>query len=567
MNESQRKKDKEAEGPSDEEEDFCLVIPLCALVDFKSIRIRVSTLTSSRHGSVVWGFDENLRHYKDSGVKDYHLEKLAELLHIQTDSEFLFRNIDQYKKKRYGQGNEYLKKWTKSNSGSKKSLKKRRTTRLSAKQLAMAQKLSKATTPKGVKLKEGVLPFIERPYEFCLSPKLLLYRSRLRTLEDFQANRIKGPSVTQEITPIIYVVDTGPLYPIDCNFYYNCGISLMDNLRSLQKNEFKSNFLEMTEGTSAYEKYRYRLGSEFRDSKYIRDLIIEEALIDKNRFQERSQEPELDTKRGVLVDEVDSMDNLGLEIFENPYRRDFSKMSLPSYYRYQSSLMCYLDQNLTHHQAEFDVTDYCESPLPTDPRITSMTKLSKKLYFEKIPQLISYLEDNAIFPLNSNTLKNIFYRFGVNLRHLGIVARNTKIHELRLICVEEMLARTITRIFYSMFAEKFLQTDTLNTKLGKYAKKSFTDKDFVTSGSSVNPLKRGGSGSNKADSVIGDLFKGEFSELKKSVSNSIKSKDNNTVHPMRNDGPQLIFLTDFLEQFLKMKGKQTADQVFLWERM
>jgi hypothetical protein len=78
------------------------------------------------------------------------------------------------------------------------------------------------------------------------------------------------------------------------------------------------------------------------------------------------------------------------------------------------------------------------------------------------------LESNAVLPFTSKALKREFYKFGVGLRCLGIVAMNCKIDAVKQICIQEMISRAIKKTINFSFSEKFFQTKKCYQKLRKY---------------------------------------------------------------------------------------------------
>ena len=63
-----------------------------------------------------------------------------------------------------------------------------------------------------------------------------------------------------------------------------------------------------------------------------------------------------------------------------------------------------------------------------------------------ITTLVQLLE-SIILPLHSEAITDTFHNFGINMRYLGYVARMSSLDHIKQICVIEMLARTMKRIF------------------------------------------------------------------------------------------------------------------------
>lgn len=65
----------------------------------------------------------------------------------------------------------------------------------------------------------------------------------------------------------------------------------------------------------------------------------------------------------------------------------------------------------------------------------------------KIPQLVDLLDSLIIIPIDSATLEEAFHIQGVNMRYLGKVAELSKLKHVKDLCITEMLARSLKRIF------------------------------------------------------------------------------------------------------------------------
>ena len=65
----------------------------------------------------------------------------------------------------------------------------------------------------------------------------------------------------------------------------------------------------------------------------------------------------------------------------------------------------------------------------------------------KIPQLVDLLDSLIIIPIDSATLEEAFHIQGVNMRYLSNVAMLSNLKHVKDLCITEMLARTLKRIF------------------------------------------------------------------------------------------------------------------------
>ena len=74
----------------------------------------------------------------------------------------------------------------------------------------------------------------------------------------------------------------------------------------------------------------------------------------------------------------------------------------------------------------------------------------------KIPQLVDLLDSLIIIPIDSAALEEAFHIQGVNMRYLGEVAQRSKLKHVKDVCITEMLARTLKRIFNSALSSLIL---------------------------------------------------------------------------------------------------------------
>ena len=78
-----------------------------------------------------------------------------------------------------------------------------------------------------------------------------------------------------------------------------------------------------------------------------------------------------------------------------------------------------------------------------------MNLANKFLREMKIKQLVDLLDNLIIIPIDSGTLEEAFHIQGVNMRYLGRVAQLSKLKHVKDLCITDMLARTLKRIFNS----------------------------------------------------------------------------------------------------------------------
>jgi protein TIF31 len=74
----------------------------------------------------------------------------------------------------------------------------------------------------------------------------------------------------------------------------------------------------------------------------------------------------------------------------------------------------------------------------------------------KLPNLVDLLDNLIIIPLDSATLEEAFHTQGVNMRYLGKIASLSKLKHVKDICVTDMLARVLKRLFNTQMSQSIL---------------------------------------------------------------------------------------------------------------
>jgi len=64
-----------------------------------------------------------------------------------------------------------------------------------------------------------------------------------------------------------------------------------------------------------------------------------------------------------------------------------------------------------------------------------------------LPALVDLLDNLIIIPIDSASLVQAFHLQGVNMRYLGAVAQLSELPHIKDICITEMIARTLKRMF------------------------------------------------------------------------------------------------------------------------
>lgn len=262
------------------------VIPLSSLIDYKGLRIRVTTLTFSKGDGIKWGFNEMGRMVQEPVVSKTHLDLLSKILNLK----------DGY-----------------------------------VKQYNMNQGLQKGD--------ENVRDAPE--YSYKINPMLKIFLNYNMSLEHFQSSNIKNsfktssPDMSTKGVEILYIKEVGDINPPDCNFYFNPGQTMLQNLNFIEENQSSCDYLQMAKNMTIKEKYIYRLSSKVRTTK---------------------------THRKEFMDIMNS---------------DPSTAKLT-----ESGFLGYLDENCNFGRHQINIQLYCNSDLPTEKNMVHSTKLSKNLYYK-----------------------------------------------------------------------------------------------------------------------------------------------------------------------------------------
>lgn len=250
---------------------------------------------------------------------------------------------------------------------------------------------------------EKVKTRVELP--FCINPRLQIIKTPQKDLEYFQKKRRTAASFSRgESTYYYYIIQAGNAFIPDFNFRFNPVMLMSDNKKRMSDLALKSDYLVLSDGMSHFERYSFRKATRINCTKVLHPKIS-----------------------SMIKEPID-----------------------PGFF-------AYCDNSIIFRRFGFSVQDYCCSSHSTDPEMNALEHLSSKLYLEKIPALIKYFEDNAVTPCNGEQMKDIFHSFGVNLRCMGIVTKNTKLPSIKQHLIEEMIARAARKIFASGFADTFIQ--------------------------------------------------------------------------------------------------------------
>ena len=229
-----------------------------------------------------------------------------------------------------------------------------------------------------------------------------------------------------------------------------------------------------------------------------------------------------------------------------------------------------IQNNLKYYETKIivpktDIQIFMTKEFLENPNVSSSIQLSNKIFFEKLPELFEILNGGEDVPITSKHIKELFHRYKINQRHLGKVANGSKIPGIRKILLEEMIARSAKKLYYSLFIkknlfissniEKIKHYETIGTKLfSTLSKSNENNSDQLpseTPNDKENPDSKTKSENNvstKKPSVVlddtttkneDDLSKmDDDSKTKSSVQNQSKTKKTEVI----------IFLEKFLDQ-------------------
>ncbi len=83
----------------------------------------------------------------------------------------------------------------------------------------------------------------------------------------------------------------------------------------------------------------------------------------------------------------------------------------------------------------------------------SLAEMSKTYFKSYLIEFTHKLDNLEICPIDSYSFREAFKLYGINICHLGLVAKATLVPHIRTICEQEMMARSIKNIFMQHFTE------------------------------------------------------------------------------------------------------------------
>lgn len=92
-------------------------------------------------------------------------------------------------------------------------------------------------------------------------------------------------------------------------------------------------------------------------------------------------------------------------------------------------------------------TTYAYSRKEKEQNDSEVLLASKYLRETWIPQFVKKLDDLVILPIDSKSFTEELHSHGINMRHIGIIAKSTKLPYVRDLCFIEMVARACKCIF------------------------------------------------------------------------------------------------------------------------
>ena len=245
-----------------------------------------------------------------------------------------------------------------------------------------------------------------------------IYAGPQRTFDDFQ-NRVKKFNSMRKKNPneedMIYIADIGYLTPPEINFFFNPALSIEKNKEEFERNKFKvkpdSMFLDCT----AYERWMFETASRTDQTHRISPAVLLET------------DPSARYDISFLNTVIDSMDE-------------------------------YID-------IEFTVRDFWDHQLYKNENLKELLELSNIVYFKKIPELVTLLEENSHNIVDIYKFKRAFKKLGIPLRHAGIVANNIKIPHISELCIDYMVATTICKVLAFGMIERYFDSLGLMARL------------------------------------------------------------------------------------------------------
>ena len=85
-----------------------------------------------------------------------------------------------------------------------------------------------------------------------------------------------------------------------------------------------------------------------------------------------------------------------------------------------------------------------------------LNEAARFLRVNTIQQFVDYLDNLVIVPIDSESLAQAFHVSGINMRYLGWVASKSELPHVKDICINEMVARTLKRLFNTQISSLIL---------------------------------------------------------------------------------------------------------------
>jgi hypothetical protein len=107
---------------------------------------------------------------------------------------------------------------------------------------------------------------------------------------------------------------------------------------------------------------------------------------------------------------------------------------------------------------ETEISMFQKSEFLESPEIKSSIHYSNILFWSNLPKLCAELNAANAIPITSLGIKELFHKFGLNMRHLGAVMASTMIPCIRRMLLQEMVSRSCKKLFWSLFFRKHIFT-------------------------------------------------------------------------------------------------------------
>jgi len=326
-----------------------------------------------------------------------------------------------------------------------------------------------------------------------------IYAGPERQFEDFQnkAKRFKRQLYQEDYT--IYIAETGLLTPPEINFYYNPALTTLQNLEEYEQSMHKYNPHQMFKNCNVFERWCYNFSTKTNQAWRIPIRLL---------------------------------------------------LEMPNTSRYDLSFLnYYITGNEDYVDIDLTVNDYYEQGLHRNIELNHLLTLSRKIYFEKIPQLVKEINESAIKIEDIDKIHKRMDALGIIHNHIGVVATNTTLPHIKEMIIEHMIGEAISKILTFGFVERHFDPFAQVAKIKVDVKKGEQgNKDLEQS--AQNPGSQIGDGSQLQSPLLPKAARKKALDLSRRTS-------------MKGDEMQRMYVVDFLRQIYQ----RTEYGIKVWETM